>query len=205
LLLTRVLALVLVAGCKPGPPPPTCTAGFIGDAKLPPKASIVFTDGLQPLSELVAGQAVPLEAPPQGGYVIYVGAKVQNMLACVELRGRLRDMTTKEEYGFDARSTKLIVRPDGWGWPSSAARVDVSDLANVNPCPDYKARDVTGQTYELQMVVTDQAGRQVEVLQPVVPGCMQADSLVQKDCVCTCSANYTLGRCNPGSDGGTVD
>jgi hypothetical protein len=205
LLLTRILLLLLVAACGDGmkPPPPKCAAGFIGDPGLAPRAEIVWTDGIsQMLAEVQDGQAIPLEPPPQGGYVIYAGAKVQNMLACVELRGRLRDATTLEEYGFDARSTTLKLQSDGWGWPDATL---IGDVSNVNPCPDYKSQDVTGRSYQLEMVVVDKDGRQVEAVQPVVPTCMLSDPAVQKDCVCTCTANYTLGRCNPLVDGGTTD
>jgi hypothetical protein len=177
---------------------------FIGDPNLPPEAVMLWTDGVsQQLHEVQDGQSLPLEPPPQGGYVLYVGAKVRNMNNCVEERGRLRDPSTLIEYGFDARSTTLQLQADGWGWPDATMNGAVS---NVNPCPDYKSRDVQAGNYQLQMIVADQkTGKLVEVDKPVVPTCNQQDPAVQADCICTCSANYTLGKCAPNLDGGTTD
>jgi hypothetical protein len=185
--------------------PPPCQNGvFIGDPSQPPEAVMLWTDGVSmQLHEVQDGMSLPLEPPPQGGYVLYVGAKVRNMYNCVEERGRLRDPSTLIEYGFDARSATLTVQADGYGWPDPAMN---SNVSNVNPCPDYKMQDVQAHNYQMQMVVVDQkTGKQVEVDKPVVPTCMQQDSATQADCICTCSANYTLGKCAPNVDGGTTD
>lgn len=48
-------------------------------------------------------------------------------------------------------------------------------------------------------------GRSAQVQQPIVPTCMLADPAAQADCICTCSANYVLGKCSTASDGGIHD
>jgi hypothetical protein len=165
---------------------------------------MLWTDGVsQKLNEVQPGQVIPLEPPPQGGYVLYVGARVINIGACVEFRGRVRDPgPSKTEVGYDARGTTLVQHADGWGWPDPS---DNSNVSNPNPCPDYGTADITGGNWELQMVVADRfSARTVEVVQPIVPKCMLSDAATQADCVCTCSANYFLGKCGM-LDGGMHD
>jgi len=154
---------------------------------------MLWTDGVSmQLAEVTADLPIPLEPPPQGGYVMYLGAKVRNMQACVEFQGRLRDRGTGFEVGFDARGSTLVINADGWGYPDPRNNANVS---NVNGCPDYTKRDVNGQSYDLEMTVVDREGRTAKVTQPIVPTCMLADPATQADCVCTCAANYTLGKC----------
>jgi hypothetical protein len=193
------MLLAGVAGCGE-PRKVTCAAGFIGDPSKPPQAVMVYTDGAsQVLSEARVGQAIPLEPPPQGGYVMYLAARVLNMDACVEFRGNLKDPTTGSQVGFDARDSRLRVQRDGWGWPDPTSN---SNLSNVNGCPDYSTRDVQDQTYTLEMTVADRDGRSVAVTQPIVPTCMLSDPATKADCICACSANYVLGKCTSSSDGG---
>jgi hypothetical protein len=122
------------------------------------------------------------------------------MEACVELRGSLTDPTSGGQVGYDARDSTLHVERDGWGWPDPTSN---SNLANVNGCPDYSARDVQGQAYALELTVVDREGRSVMVTQPIVPRCMLSDAATNADCVCTCSANYVLGKCSSASASGT--
>jgi hypothetical protein len=186
-----LIPIVAVIACDSGQKV-TCAAGFIGDATRSPQAVLVYTDGVsQMLWEARAGQAIPLEPPPQGGYVMYLAARVLNMDACVEFRGSLLDPVSGAQVGFDARDATLQ-RRDGWGWPDATSN---SNLSNVNGCPDYSARDIQGQTYTLQMTIADRDGRTAVVTQPIVPTCRLSDAATQADCICTCSANYVLGKC----------
>src|SRR5437868_15357474 len=108
-----VVAL-LCAGC---PSPPRCAAGFIGDPKLPPELQMLITDGASQMFSLVMmGQPANVQPPPQGGYVLYVGAQARNLDACgVSVQGQLRDPATNDQLGFDARTANLILGADGWG------------------------------------------------------------------------------------------
>jgi hypothetical protein len=171
----------------------TCAAGFIGDPNQPPQVTMIYTDGIsQELSDVTPNQAIPLEPPPQGGYVMYLAARIRNMDACVEFRGSLNDPDNGNQVGFDARGSTVVQRGDGWGWPDPTSN---SNLSNVNGCPDYSPKDVQGQRYTLQMTVTDREGRTAQVEQPIMPACTLADSTTQADCICICSANYVLGKC----------
>lgn len=160
---------------------------------------MVFTDGRTPtLTEVQPGQPIPLEPPPQGGYVLYVAARVRNLLGCVEFRGRLVDPATGKELGFDARSATLERHADGWGWPNASS---LSNVSNVNGCPAYD-RGIHGQRLDLEVTVVDRQRRQVTVRHPVVPTCMHAGPTLQRDCICTCEKGYYLGKCNFGPDAG---
>src|SRR5262245_50382520 len=97
-----VLGVVACSDSKDPPKPITCAAGFVGDPAQPPQIAMVYTDGIsQQLSDVAAGERIPLEPPPQGGYVMYLGARVLNLDACVELSGKLKDPDTGNQAGFD--------------------------------------------------------------------------------------------------------
>jgi hypothetical protein len=186
------IALIGVSACNETKKN-TCAAGFIGDSTQPPQAIMIYTDGVsQTLLEVQPGQAIPLEPPPQGGYVMYLAARIRNMSACVVFSGNLKEPETGKQVGFDARGSTLQLRDDGWGWPDPRSN---SNLSNVNGCPDYSSEDVQGKRLALEMTVTDRDGNTAKVTQPIVPTCMLSDPLAQADCICTCSANYVLGRC----------
>jgi len=196
-LASAVALLALVAGC---PSPTRCPAGFIGEAGAAPEAQMVFTDGVSPtLRPATDGTVIPLEFPPQGGFVMYVGARVRNLDACVEIAGSLRDPTTGNEVGFDSRSTTLARAADGWGEPDAR---NLANVSNVNACPAYGPRDVHATPYDLVIRVSDGSGRVATVTQRVTPTCVQANAAQRAECICTCQANYTLGRCNGAADAG---
>ncbi|HEY7954040.1 MAG TPA: hypothetical protein VII38_02070 [Polyangia bacterium] len=183
-------SLLLLAGC---PQKPDCPIGFIGDPQKAPEAVVLWTDGVSgQFHELTDGQALPLEPPPQGGYVMYVGAKVRNVEGCgLQFSATMYDQMTGAQVGFDARSTDLTVGADGWGYPQS----NNSNVSNVNGCPQVSTKDVQGVTYNLRMIVTDKRGRSVTIDHPIVPTCAASDPDEQQHCLCTCSKNYYPGKC----------
>jgi len=195
------LSLLLLPGCPKSAP--QCEGSLVGDPAQPPEGEILWTDGRSKLlAALAAGQAVPLEPPPQGGYVMYIGARVKNMHTCVEIGGRLRDPASGNEVGFDARSSRLVPNTDGYAWPDPS---DNSNVANVNGCPAYGPRDVHATPYDLEVTITDRDGRKLTLKQRIVPTCMLADPSVQADCTCTCAANYCLGKCGADGSVGSCD
>jgi hypothetical protein len=198
--LTRLLPLVLLAAC--GPPGPSCPAGFVGDPALPPEGALIYTNGRDGvIIEHRDGSPIPLEPPPQGGYVMYIAARVRNMNGCgIEFRGRLLNPDNGVEIGFDARSANLVVGADGWGRPDPQNN---ANLSNVNGCPDYTPRDVHALPHTLELTVVDRDRRTLTLRHTIVPTCMLSDPYWQNDCVCTCQANYFLGKCNAAFDAGT--
>ncbi len=188
--------MVAAAGCGGAVRNTHCATGFIGDSSQAVEVQMLFTDGksmvLMPVAD---GDELPMEPPPQGGEVLYVGAAANNVDGCnIELRGRLLDPVTHDQLGLDARDTNLILRSDGWGESDAS---DDSNEANVNACPDYSSSDRVDGTFILEMTVTDRGGRTATVSHSVKLICDPTlDSAAYANCVCTCSANYKLGICN---------
>jgi hypothetical protein len=132
-----------------------------------------------------AGDPVPLVAPPQGGEVTYVAARVRNVGSCgVKIAARLSDPISGNEIGFDARQADLMVGRDGWGRPPATGN---AYFANVPLCPDYMTFDVQGRAALLSVTVTDHAGRTATASQMVVPTCTQSDPMARSLCQCICS------------------
>jgi hypothetical protein len=198
-LLLKLLPLtLLLTGC-----PKPCSTGFIGDPSLPVEAELVYTDGVMPVLKPVSdGMIIPLEPPPQGGYVMYIGARARNLDGCgVAMTAHLRDPATGDEAGSDGRSTTLVKRDDGWGWPDT--EFVTSNVPNVGACGDYTHRDIQGQRYTLELDVVDRGRRSIKLSTTIVPTCGFSGAL-QQDCLCECSADYMLGKiCS--SDGGATD
>jgi hypothetical protein len=157
---------------------------------------MLVTDGKSMMLAPVAdGDSIPMEPPPQGGFVMYIGAMARNVDGCgIELAGTLRDPDTMAQLGFDGRNTDLVAGADGWG--RSDAR-DNSNEANVNSCPDYSNKDRVNGDFILEMKVTDRQKRTATVSHRVKLICDPTLSPQGFDeCFCTCSANYSLGKCN---------
>lgn len=173
-----------------------CTDMAVGDPSLPMEVVIVATDGVsQMVSDLPAGGACPLEPPPQGGYVMYVAARVRNLNPCRDLIGGVQFIGTLKMndniVAFDSRPVHVIVSDDGWVYPDPS---QPANFANVNACPDYQTMDIQGQTLTLEVEVIDAISRHGHASIPVVPTCPNDGT--HANCVCTCSANYYLGKCN---------
>jgi hypothetical protein len=143
-----------------------------------------------------------MENPPQGGFVMYIGARAKNVDACgIEVAGTLRDPTTMAQLGFDARNTDMLKTADGWGETDAT---DNSNESNVNACPDYLSTDRVNGEFLLEMKVTDREKRTATVSHHVKLIC---DPALDPDqaalCACECKANYKLGQCNDSFDLGT--
>jgi hypothetical protein len=192
----------LLAGC-PDPVKPRCPAGFVGDSSKPVEVEMLVTDGTSMmLSPVADGADIPMERPPQGGYVMYIGARAKNVDACgIEVAGRLIDPDTNMQLGFDARNTDMVKTADGW---ATVDPKDNSNESNVNACPDYFPKDRVNTEYILEMKVTDREKRTATVSHRVRLVCDPLlDPILAATCQCECSANYMLGQCVFGLDAGT--
>jgi hypothetical protein len=187
---------VLGAGCTDPVPP----GKFVGDPKLPPEVQMLFTDGVSLTQSPVAdGTEIPMENPPQGGFVVYIGAAARNLdIYNILVAGTLRDPASGSELAFDARNSTMVVGSDGW----ARTAADVSNTANVNTCPDYFDKDRVGGEFILEMRVTDRARRTAMVSHRVKLICDPAlNPFFTALCQCVCSANYTFDKCqNVGVD-----
>ena len=185
---TAVLGAALTA-CPPDvPQAPHCNTvvGYLDQPVALQPIAIGFDGGVQ---ELKDGDAIPLEAPPQGGSVLYAGARGTNLRSCgVTMSAHLVDPDGGRALtNLDARSSDLTEQHgDYFGSPSFHL---TSDLPNIPACPDALGKGIDGKEAILEVTVKDYEGRTGKVSVRVVPSCHAGDRL----CACICGANYHGG------------
>lgn len=191
------------AGPDAGPDAPHgCTLGFVGDKAKDPELTVTVLGAAAPAVPIADGDMVPLIFPPQGGRVIFAGVRVRNVDPCgAVLTGALRDVQT-QQVRLDARTINLLPASDGWG---ESDATDSSSFSNIPVCPNqWSMTNVYGTAYQLEISLTDCAGRTVSRKLKVTPRCAEPDGLAE--CLCTCQGGYKLGMtCNSadaGADGG---
>jgi hypothetical protein len=151
----------------------------------------------QTLIDVRDGDTISLEFPPQGGHVLFVGARLRNLDdALVTLRARLRSAVDNSIVGEEARTIEFL--------PSEDATLRIPDLrsysnvCNVPMCPSYTEHDLYDQPFLLEVEATELSTERTGTAQRmVVPSCLQADATLRASCQCECQANYVLGKCNP--------
>lgn len=196
-----VLALCSLGCSASSSPAHTCTMGFLGSESQPPKIEILVVQPDDSVTTAVDGGPVPLVQPPQGGRVVFVGARVTNMDGCgVQLTGALRDETSLQ-VRVDMRTVNLVSTGDGWGATGTGVLSgSISSFANVPVCPNqWSTTDVDGHRYQLEVDVLDRAGRTARAVLEVTPYCSEPASAAY--CACTCAAGYSGQPC-PVGDGG---
>ena len=149
----------------------------------------------------VDGGRLPIIQPPQGGRVVFAGARATNVDGCgLQLTGALRDETSRQ-VRFDMRTVNLVGTGDGWGATGTGdVSGIISNFANVAVCPNqWSTTDVDGHTYQLEVDVLDRGGRAAKAVLEVTPYCSEPASAAY--CVCTCAAGYSGQTC-PAGDGG---
>ena len=161
---------------------------------------MVTAIGADPVAtEVTDGSVVPLIFPPQGGRVIFAGARVKNIDACgVTLTGALRDLSTMQ-VRVDARTVNLVATADGY---AESDPTDISSFSNIPVCPNqWATADIFEVEYELEIVVVDRGGRSVSKKLHVTPQCAEPER--EAECRCICKGGYILGEvCMDAMDGG---
>ena len=193
---------VLLLGC-PGPGPCKAPVAVWGDAQKAPTLAILTRSLDGTYSELTA-DATPIDLtfPIQGGHVLFVGARIQNLGACGDtLTANLRNPTSGEILAVESRSVDFTVAADGGG---TADLSDTSNVANVPACPDASARDVLDTDWVLEVTVVDKQKRTATATRPVRPACRQSDPFARELCACECRADYFFGKCGR-NDAGSAD
>jgi hypothetical protein len=174
--------------------------GACGSAFPPPSGPITVTPGSYDsvkatLTDLAAGAAIDLIYPPQGGFVVFVGARVRNLTdGVVELRGRLLDATgalTAE----DARTVAMRRdASDPFLWlPDLTSYTNVS---NIPVCPSQSATDRFNVPFTLEVAVSEPStGRSASGTVAVTTACRQLDPTQLALCRCECAGGFFLGKC----------
>ncbi len=198
------VAAVGLVGCSSDPPAaadagPSCTLPFIGDKDQPIEAVLTVRDVNGKSVELKDGDEVPLVFPPQGGRVVFLGARVKNVDPCaVKLSGAIRDPATNQ-VRIDNRSVNLRLAPDGFG---TGVDDDISTFSNVPMCPNqWASTDAYDKPFRVEVTVQDRGGRSVTKQAMVTPKCAEPDRLAE--CLCICKQGYVLGEMCAAPDAGT--
>jgi hypothetical protein len=191
-------SLLLPAGCG-GPHDAGADAGPkscpIGDLKAPAEIEIVHLDAKDAVIQTQPMAQVPLLPPPQGGWIVLLGARARNIDGCrVTLTTALVDGCDQQILQIDKRPTRLEPGADGWGTST------VTMFGNLPVCPDLTAkRDLHDVPYDVKVVIEDTGGQKASATLTVVPICPPGDAL----CMCQCDRDYVIGSsCNPPPTGG---
>ncbi|MFO0611131.1 MAG: hypothetical protein U0414_00990 [Polyangiaceae bacterium] len=192
LLLPTILALGATACPAPADddgPPTKCPGLYVGDVSAAPELEIVYLDAANATQDLGDGR-IPLVFPPQGGRVLFVGARAKNVDPCgVLLTGAIRDPVSKK-LQLDKRTVNLVPTADGWG---ESAEGDTASFANVPACPNQWAEsDLFDAPFELTVALEDARGKTAMKTATITPFCGEPANEAQ--CRCICKKGYVLGE-----------
>ena len=213
--LAVLVLLATTTACPDDPPdgtggsggegPSPCNVGFLGDDTLAPELEVFFY-GADELDHPVSDQTVlDMIEPPQGGRVIYVGARAKNVDGCgVLLTGTLRDPTTNQ-IRFDTRTANLLDEGDGWG---SVQPGVLAAYSNIPACQNsWSEQTLYEDPYRLEVKLQDAGGRVAEASFDVRAQCTELSQArpsgpdVFDECTCICRAGYELGDTCEGGGG----
>ncbi|WP_437674046.1 hypothetical protein [Sorangium sp. So ce131] len=174
------------------PPEDMCKLGYLGEPGAEIQMEVVALDSSEVSRPVSDGDVVDIVMPPQGGRVIFLGARATNLSACgVQLSGTIRD-TGSGRIMSESRTVNLRPTGDGWG---ASVDADISTFANVGVCNNnWSSRDVFDQDYEIEVTVKDREGRVAKQTRQVRPACNEPE--LEVECRCICKHGYILGeRC----------
>jgi hypothetical protein len=187
----RFLAVALVcAGCGNGsmmmPPPPG------GAIEVTPTE---YDATAMTQTELGDGAPLDLVRPPQGGFVVFVGAEVRNVgESTVLLSSRLID-GAGNVINEDARTIGLKAQSGDVYVPDLRSYTNVANIA-VCPTSPTSTVDRFDQPATLEVTVTEPSSKRMgQVSLAVTPVCRQTDPTELALCKCQCAAAYMLGKC----------
>jgi hypothetical protein len=189
-LLISSLGFVIVVGgipaCGGAPRPPAQDPITVRPA--------VYDAATMRLIDIADGDTIDLVRPPQGGYVLFIGASLVGAREpFVKMTATLRDASGV--VATDARNIAVAASP---GDPT----VSIPDLRsyvnvpNVTMCPSASATDRDGVPFMLDVSVTEpMSQRQGTRTLTVTPACRMADTAARANCVCLCQGGFVLGKC----------
>jgi hypothetical protein len=189
-----VAAAILFAGCSSGDKTPDALVRCpLGDPNGPAQLEIYHQDRNFASVKTTAGAQVPLIAPPQGGWIVLLGARATNLDGChVNLTVSFREACGGPVIQVDRRPTRIDDTGDGWGMTNTSA------FGNLPICPEVSAaHDLHDQPYEVTVTLEDLDGKKASKSIVIEPICPDPDPAGL--CLCQCDHNYVLGgACPPG-------
>jgi hypothetical protein len=176
--------------------PPLDCSPTIGQLAQPIMVRPVAADHTSAALPIVAGGAVELVAPPQGGQVLLVGLEARNVRGCaVNLTARLRTAPGGAILAADGpRPTQLALGADGWGHLREPL---IAFTANVTVCPLADLpRDVDGTHWWLELELVDDRDARATWAGDIVPTCW-AGAPDPQACPCMCDSDFVFGQACP--------
>ena len=170
------------AASSPGTPLTVTPAGY--DA-----AAMTLTD-------LVSGGPIDLVFPPQGGFVLFVGARVHGLDdGNVEMRARILDPGSQAVIAENKRvGTLQHDGADANGWIPDLR--SFQNVPNVTMCPSTSSSDLFDVPLTLDFTVTELSSQRTGTATlTVVPSCRQTDARQLALCQCECAAGWTPTKC----------
>jgi hypothetical protein len=135
------------------------------------------------------GETLPLVEAPQGGYFVFVGARVRGLThGDVDMTARAVDVETGKAIGSSNTAHPLMTEgADGWFDPQHEA---FNTLSMLQICPRGIGLDVAGREVTLTLDVKEIAtGRTGQAHLSFRPTCQDAG------CTCECAADFRPGAC----------
>jgi hypothetical protein len=201
------LAPLGAASCEP-PGDGSADAGtglvecFFGDEGQDPVGELVFLDEDFQLQDLAPGQAVPLILPPQGGKVVFIGARLKNMDLCsLQANGGVFDdcPTSPRIIGREGRGIQMVENA-ATGFAEPADPTTINNYVNLPLCGNFtSSRDIDGEPYRVEIRFSDRARRSLVLtadITPFCPGEPGAEDGQFEQCTCECDADFGFdGAC----------
>jgi hypothetical protein len=174
---------------------------FYGDEGQEPEGELVFLGDDFTMQDLVSGQAVPLMLPPQGGKVVFIGARLRNMDLCsLQANGGVFDDCPAQPriIGRSGSGVQMVVN-DAAGLAEPAAPTTVNNYLHIPLCGNFSSsRDIDGEPYRLEVRFSDRARRSLVLRADITPFCPTTlgDEAFAR-CTCECDADFGFeGDCD---------
>lgn len=184
----QLSCLIAIAGCSSQSEAIDAGAQCpVGDPSAPAQLEIVNLDANLEVVKTTPNAPVPLVAPPQGGWIVFLGARATNLDGCrVNLTTSFRDVPDGPIIQVDRRPTQLDDTGDGW------AITRTSMAGNLPICPQLTAtRNLHDEPYEITVTLEDAYGQRASQSMVIVPVCPNPDATGR--CLCECDQHYVVG------------
>lgn len=165
-----------------------------GDLVIEP---LMYTPETEPIALLEPGGEIDLVLPPQGGFVVLVGAQIDHTDSdVVDLYAALRDPSTGEVIEEQSRNVKLQRLP---GHPTKFVtdRRSSSQVVHLTLCPTEQPLGIDGRELELTVSAVELYSDFSEgsATLSITPVCGSDDPIERAQCECQCRPGYSLQKC----------
>jgi hypothetical protein len=156
---------------------------------------LYYGGGGVPFVPVAEGAVLNVRLPPQGGFVLWIGAEVRPVTAAhLDIRGRLRSKATGAIVAEESRTIAVVPVAPGEDRVHPFP-VSIRNATNLPVCPNYGEEELLGVPLELEVRIEDPStsppGLGIARL-GVTLGCIEGSY----GCVCECSLGYILGQCS---------